>query len=376
MKILINASNLKKGGGLQVADSICGLLYEFPQHQFVVVLSSYLDFTEEKIKHFENVEIIRYDLPKSMWLLLTGNNKLLDKIVTSEQIDGVLTVFGPSLWIPKVLHISGFARAHCVLPDSPYYSKMSTKRFFKSWLEKTILTWSFSRCSSIYFTENKFISDKLASIFPSKKVYTVTNYYNQIFDDESQWSDSIMLEPFNGVTLLTISANYPHKNLSIIIPTIHYLLKKYPNLLFRFVLTITKDQFPSITQEEEKYIVFLGVVSLSECPNLYNQCDIVFSPTLLECFSAVYPEAMRMNKPIITTELNFSKSLCGEAALYYEAISPEALGEAIYIMATDKKMCDLLIENGKEQLKKYDNYEKRAEKLITLLETEFHNKKS
>lgn len=40
--ILINASNLKKGGGLQVADSICILLNEYKQHQFVVVLSRYM----------------------------------------------------------------------------------------------------------------------------------------------------------------------------------------------------------------------------------------------------------------------------------------------------------------------------------------------
>ena len=41
---LINASNLKSGGGLQMADSVCGQLDRFcREHRFVVVLSSFLD---------------------------------------------------------------------------------------------------------------------------------------------------------------------------------------------------------------------------------------------------------------------------------------------------------------------------------------------
>lgn len=44
MNILINASNLKQGGGIQVAQSIIAQLERFPQHHFVVVVS---DFVKE-----------------------------------------------------------------------------------------------------------------------------------------------------------------------------------------------------------------------------------------------------------------------------------------------------------------------------------------
>ena len=37
MIFLINSSNLKKGGGLQVADSVCCLLERFPEHYFIVI---------------------------------------------------------------------------------------------------------------------------------------------------------------------------------------------------------------------------------------------------------------------------------------------------------------------------------------------------
>lgn len=371
LRILVNASNLKKGGGLQVADSVCGCLDRFPGHQFVVVLSRGLEGTVRQIEEFPNVKVIRYDLPKTVGRVLTGRDKFLDGLVEKERIDVVLTIFGPSLWRPRVLHISGFARAQCLLLDSPYYKRMRRRDFVKANFQQEVWMWAFRRCADVYFTENEFISERLRKVLHGKDVYTVTNYYNQVFDEKDRWSREITLPPFEGTTLLTITANYPHKNLPIIVPTIRYLHERYPGFRFRFVLTITRKQLGVEDEEAEKDIVFLGGVPLSECPNLYEQCDIVFSPTLLECFSAVYPEAMRMGKPIITTDLGFSHSLCGEAALYYDALSPEAFGKAIYRLACDKDLRDDLIRKGETQLKHYDNYEERARKLIGIVETEY-----
>ena len=125
MNILINASNLKKGGGLQVADSVCCCLQHYLQHNFVVVLSGSLEKTIDKIEFFSNATIIRYNLPKKIRTILTGHDSFLDRLVRERKIDVVLTIFGPSLWIPKVLHVSGFARAQCLLLDSPYYKIMN-----------------------------------------------------------------------------------------------------------------------------------------------------------------------------------------------------------------------------------------------------------
>lgn len=370
-RILINASNLKKGGGLQVADSVCGCLHKFTGHEFVVVLSRYLETTAERIKMYPNVRVVRYDLPKNMKTVMTGRDKFLDKLVEEEKIAAVLTIFGPSLWIPKIFHVSGFARAQCLLMDSPYYKRMKKQDFVKAYIQQKIWMWAFKRCADVYFTENEFISKRLRKVLHGKKVYTVTNYYNQVFDDVARWTRNVELPIFDGTTLLTISANYPHKNLPIIVPTIHYLHERYPEFRFRFVLTITEEQFGVVDDEAKKDIVFLGGVPVTECPHLYEQCDIVFSPSLLECFSAVYPEAMRMGKPIITTDLGVSRSLCGDAALYYDALSPEAFGEAIYRLAQDKNLQEDLIDKGKAQLETYDNYEERARKLIGIVGKEY-----
>ena len=59
MRILVNASNLKKGGGLQVADSVCGCLKQFTRHRFVVVLSRGLEGTAVRIKGNAKEKVVR-----------------------------------------------------------------------------------------------------------------------------------------------------------------------------------------------------------------------------------------------------------------------------------------------------------------------------
>ena len=118
----------------------------------------------------------------------------------------------------------------------------------------------------------------------------------------------------------------------------------------------------------KKHFVFVGKVDIAECPNLYKQADIMFMPTLIECFTATYPEAMRMEVPIVTTDLEFARGLCEDAACYYSAIDPASAAEAIYKVATDKAYVRQLVLNGKRQLLTYDNYEQRVEKLINHLE--------
>ena len=366
MNILINCSNLKVGGGLQVADSVCTYLNTFPQHSFTVVLSSKLDDTFERIKSYSNVDIVRHDINNSWRTLLFGRDRILDGLVDSKNIDCVLTIFGPSRWIPKIRHISGFARAHLVLPNSPYFKYMGRKQRLKSSIMNGILNVAFRRATKHYFTENPYISDLLAKKWPGYTIDTVTNYYNQVFDDPEKW-EKHLLPSFDGVSILCISVNYPHKNLKISIDAARYLRENYPDFKFRFVFTVTPEQFP-VPDDIKDNFELIGKVNINECPLLYSQSDISFQPTLLECFTATYPESMKMEIPIITTDLDFAHGLCGDAAVYYSPLSATEAAEAIYRVATDSALRKNLIVAGKEKLKEFDSAKERAEKLIALCE--------
>lgn len=368
MNILINCSNLKIGGGLQVAHSFINQLKHKKDHRFYVVVSSIL-MKQLNLSEFEkcdHIHFIEYSVKPSILKAVTGRDTRLSAIEMEKKIDRVFTVFGPSYWRPRSKHICGFAKSQYIYVDSPFFEKMTLKEAVKLNIKKLFHIRSFNRSADAYITELWDVSHNLKSLLPGKEIHTVTNTYNQIFDKEPIESNK-HLPTFDGVTLLTISAQYPHKNLEIIPDVIKSLKKKYPNFKFRFVLTLLSDAMIINDPMIGESIEFIGKVDIEECPTLYKAADFMFLPTLLECFSASYPEAMKMNTPILTSDLPFARSICGEAAEYFDPMDPEDIADKIYSLASNPERQKELRTKGKEQLRKFDTAESRARKYIEII---------
>jgi len=212
---------------------------------------------------------------------------------------------------------------------------------------------------------------RLESLLPSKKIEVVSNTYNQVFNQPELWEDSIKLPEFNGITLLSITANYKHKNLDIIPEVISYVKEHYPALKLRFVLTLNKSDYRSVDEEQARHILFLGRVSIYQVPDLYKQSDLMFLPTLLECFTATYPESMRMDVPILTSNMPFATDVCGDAALYFDPLSPKSIGDTIYSLASSEALRSELVEKGRLRLSTFETFKTRAQKYIDILEKSY-----
>lgn len=363
MKILVNASNIGLGGATQVTHSFCCTLNKYPEIEFVVVLQPRMSTLAKNISSYSNVKVVLYCIHNNWKTYFFARDRFLDGLVISERIDFVFSIFAPTWWKPRVPHLCGFALAHLVMPESPFFKNLNWKERIKHFIFIKQMTFFFQRSSSYFYTENQLISNRLQKLLNCKKVYTITNYYNQIFDQpEKQVYRE--LPSFDGITMLTVSSFNPHKNLPISIGISEYLHNKYPKFKFRFVFTVKEEQFPKIPKSLREHFIFLGHVTINECPSLYEQCDFEFQPTLLECFTATYPEAMRMKKPIITTNLEFARGLCGEAAVYYDALSTVDAANKIYALALDSERQQKLIKLGTERLACFDNYIDRSRKII------------
>lgn len=365
MNILINASNVKKGGALQVAHSFIYGLIKFPDYNYTIVLSKELNNIILKNNFPSNFHFLDYTIKPSLKKLLFGENHFLDSIVMQQNIEGVISIFGPTFWKPAVKHICTFARGQYIYTESPFFKK-SIYRTLRSKLKGIFILFSFKRSCDVCITENRDVSQRLKELLPNKNIYTVTNYYNQIFDQKEKWDKSITLPTYSGTTLLTVSANYEHKNLQIIPKVALSLKKKDPNFVFRFVVTINKEEL-IMPREVVDNIICIGKVNVQQCPYLYEQSDFMFLPTLLECFSASYPEAMIMRKPILTSDLNFARGLCNDAAVYFDPLNPEDIADKIISLSQSEKMQEQLINNGLNQLKEFDTSEERVEKYLSIL---------
>lgn len=362
MKILINTSNLKQGGGVQVANSFINSLKK-ETDEFIIVLNR---ITEKGINKKEFPENFIFLTVHFEFIKFFKFIKQLNLIEQKFKPHIVFSVFGPSYWTPKARHIMGYAIPHYVYRDSPFFQRISVKFKVKLIITEIIHAYFIKKNAQIYITETEDVRIRLSRRFniPKKNIHTVSNSCHQIFNNYT-YSEKPSKECYS---ILTLSAFYPHKNLDIIKKVAPLLEGK---ISARFILTLPKETFEKEFKGASDTIENIGPQPIEKCPELYQNAHLMFLPTLLECFTASYLEAFLTKTPIITSNLSFAKDICGDAAVFVNPTDPHEIAKAIIDLYNDECLQSQLIKNGLLRLNKFETAKKRAEIYLDLCKTQY-----
>ena len=373
MKLLINASHIKQGGGLQVTISFIHECTKYSKNEYHVFIS----------KEVRN-EINPLEFPKNFYFyFLNGNgfSILLRNIFKSEFLDlenkinphVVFSIFGPVYWKPKAPHLIGFALGQYLYNDLPTSKKLKSFSLIKQIIHKYFLYGP-----DHYVLETEDAAQRFAKKFqvPVEKISVVSNTYNSFFERYlyNGEDNSLPEKEVNEIRLLTVASFYPHKNLEVIKKVIPFL--KNSGYKIKFFLTLPPEPFNKCFKGYEDLVYNLGQLKPSECPGIYRQCDFMFLPSLIECFSANYPEAMIMQKPILTSNLSFAKSICQKAAIYFNPVDPKDIATQIIKLAENKGLQSHLISEGLKRVKYFDSAEDRAKKYLEICHSICRSEKS
>ena len=116
-------------------------------------------------------------------------------------------------------------------------------------------------------------------------------------------------------------------------------------------------------------LVNLGPLSMNALAEAYRRASLVFLPTLREASTAVYPEAFHFRRPLVTSDIDFARELCGNAALFAPPLDPAALAGRIAEIADDRAVAQRLIEAGSRRLATgYPSTERKFAEQMALLE--------
>jgi glycosyltransferase involved in cell wall biosynthesis len=365
MRLLINTSNLKLGGGIQVALSLINEFKNFHENEYHILYSSSLT-NQLQIKDFPKnfcfyyIDYSPIYLPKTFITLIQ-----LNQIEKKVHPDCVLSIFGPSYWRPNALHIMGFALGYFLYPESPFWKTLRFKEKLYIKLLKTLKTWQIKRNAKYFHIETQDAKLRLNKFYniPLKNILVASNTYHNIFNNYNG-NLNVTMPPkgINEFRLLSISAFFPHKNLTIINDVISEL-NKQKEFYFKFFVTIPNNIFKK-KFINSGHLENIGPVKIHECPSIYAQSDALFQPTLLEIFSVSYLEAMKMGLPILTSDLPFAHDVCKNAAEYFEPLNPLKIAESILKVAKNKVYRDSLKDNGFKRLNDFDTSKQRAEKIL------------
>jgi glycosyltransferase involved in cell wall biosynthesis len=179
--------------------------------------------------------------------------------------------------------------------------------------------------------------------------------------------------PNDKVKFLYLTKYYEHKNIEIFLPVAKLI--KQRQLPYVLILTIDEHQhrnarkfINNIKYENlEDVIINVGSVAMKNVPSLYRQTDALLMPTLLESFSGTYVEAMYHQKPIFTSNLDFAKDVCSDAAFYFDPLNAENIVETIDEKFKKNELIHKIIQQGTERLLEFPSWNDVFNKLMNII---------
>lgn len=369
---MIDASNIKVGGGLQVAVSVIDeIIRDHDCSQFVFVISSQV-YEELRIEGSVREKLFIVDLDVSKPLGLLCSAKEISKIEKRYNVKSVFTIFGPPLWKSKSdNHYVGFANAWVVDPKNRAYSIYGNITRIKMRLKNYILGKLLFSRKKRYITETEHVRSLFCKQFKTdiEQIDVVGNCISQVF--ESSHSDDVFdLKKIDHFKFFTVTHNYPHKNLRVIEKVGEYLsLKGYK---FTFIVTIDEREYQGMSNSFKKYTHNIGKVSLKDCKSVYLYSDALFLPTLIECFTVSYLEAFYTNRLILTSNLEFAREICGNSAFYFDPYDVNSICNTLEsILKNENNASDMIGSNKtiyKEKLSFYGSNENRVRSYLRIID--------
>lgn len=358
MILIINTVNLKIGGAFQRSISFLKELKEIGKDHYHVFYNEDIGKQIDITCFPNNFKFYYFEQTPASLKYRKEIIKRFNNIERKVNPNVVFSFVGPCYWKAKSPHLVGYGIPHIVYDDYKYVKKYSLRvklemLYKKYWTKKE---------ADYYVVQTKDVRERLAKRInvDATKIYIVSNGIGKQYKD-------VDVKTFSNrkiKKLLMISTFRPSKNFEIINEVIPYL--ENDKFDYEFHISIKDEDYQKVFKGKEKWVKNHGHVLTEDCPQLYNDCDAMFLPSHLECFSASYPEAMKMERPILTSNLSFATTVCADAALYFDNLNAKDVAEKIKKIFDDKDLYNDLVKKGKERLKIFDDSRGQAEKYLEI----------
>jgi len=360
MRLAILAYNLRTGGGLSVGRNLTpALCRAAPQWRFRVIVPQGYGY-EEDLGSLPNVELIPCARSQSVLGRWVFDNLTAARLVREFRPDVLLGLGNRGLSQPPCQQTILCHDAHLFYPVQHYSSEMLRRKVLKAYqrwvLARHLAVTDLLLCQTLTAEarlRRQFRYTGAAAICPNA-VPTVLEQ-----DGDPPDEPSALASAKGRVRLFCLTRYYAHKNLEVLLEC----YRRYPRELASVIVvaTIAADHHPGAPRflhDIRQYgladaIVNVGPVPQADLGAYYRHCDGLMLPTTLESFSGTYLEAMHFGVPILTSNLDFAREVCGDAALYFDPWSPASVKDAMVRFADDAQLRADLASAGRTRLAQF-----------------------
>jgi glycosyltransferase involved in cell wall biosynthesis len=356
MKIVLLAHNLSTAGGKSVGQNIVHILPVIaPMHEYLIFVPENCGYPKFEGHSNITVKCCPQDGLLSRW---QWEKKVMFPSIKSFDPEWIWALGNIGLPKPPCPQSVLFHILHYLYHHTHYgYSKgeLLLKKIFLLPLQKYYIKKGFKVSHRVYCqTETARIRLNKSFDYPLHQIKICPNAVS--FSVQKSNTIPPELTKHKGKFILfVLTKYYAHKNLERIVD----VFKSFPAELKDVVcvMPIRPDQGKRAAQlvartEKaglSKKIVFVDPIPQDRLGEFFHAADVMFLPTLLESFSGTYLEAMHLDTPILTSDLDFARETCGPAAEYVDPFSLESMRDGILKLKNDQERRKELIRLGSQQ---------------------------
>jgi glycosyltransferase involved in cell wall biosynthesis len=382
VKILVNAANIIGGGGVQKSvEFVRASVARGTRHRFAYTLSSVVLESLKPLQDVSGLDLVSFDVSPARPLRGRVTRRSLLETERRFRPDVVYSIFGPAYVRFRSRHLMGFAIPWVTHPNPYAWAAIPdpVKRA-RHWAWcRYVAYWA--QFADRWVLETQVAADGLSRVLGIERgrFHVVPNTHGEHYSRARQAGvlpDGRMARRSpSDFHLLVFARWYPQKRLEMVPAVAEHLRKRDPARRYRFFLTFdtSSTEWRNIHRDAMRRGVDddvdnLGPILVGDGPGLYAAADALFLPTVLETFTATYPEAMCSRRPIVTTDLAFARDICGEAALYFPPNDAAAAAERIARLAACGPDREQLVNQGEERFASTTTPEAAFDQLLEILD--------
>jgi len=345
MHLFINALAATAGGGLTYIRNIIPHLAVAPGLQVTVLLGTSLG---KEFQSFDSVQFVRRDVGtfRRFWY----EQWEMPGMIESSGADVLLSAGNFALRKSPVPQILLSRNSIYISPD--YSRDLRTRHEYRAWLDlrlRSIFAKKSIHWADVTVAPSRAFATEL-SRWSGAEVRAIHHGFDKtVFTQDPAPLDSEVAAKIAAargcLKLLFVSHYNYYRNFETLLRALP-ILRERAGPAVRLFLTCHLETgknpgayCPDMARELVRQldvshmVVELGTVPYRNLHRVYGSADVYVSPAYTETFAHPLVEAMASRVPVAASDITVHREICGDAALYFERFSPEALAETIMRIA-------------------------------------------
>jgi glycosyltransferase involved in cell wall biosynthesis len=364
MHLFLNCLAASAASGLTYVRNVVPQLSGQPGVRATVALRPQL---RQELGHPSNISFVELEIPAGAAGRFCWEQSLLSRTIRKSGADVLISVGNFALFRSPVPQILLSGNSLYTSPD--FYNDLRARRAYRIWLDtqaKGFFARRSVRWADCTVAPSKSFADTLR-VWSEGKVVSIYHGFDSdiFFREQDQLPQEIQDKLDSGkdaLRLIFVSHYNYYRNFETLLRAIPYIRERLDGRKVQLLLTC------KLSSEENtgayrtataaalvrdlgisNEVVELGAIPYGQLQHVLRSSNIYVTPAYTETFAHPLVEAMASGLPIVASDLQVHREVCGPAALYFPCFSPTDLVKQVMAIANNQELGREMANSGQSR---------------------------